>query len=313
MAMELRTLRYFVAVADAGSVTAAARTQHVAQPSLSRQLRQLERDLGITLFDRRDGRLTLSAGGRQFLPVARDVLGRADAAREAAAAIAAGRLQRVTIAAPGTTLTDVIAPFLAMVASADPLPTVRESLPRTIYAELGRGADLVIGTEPPPTDLGSLPVADLPVWAYVPSDHPWRRRTSIALPELLERTLLVPTEDFHPRQALNRAAAAAGLAYSALLEFSAPQVAQALAAAGRGIAVVSDDPRFDLHPIRIDTGSAGDGPLHISLYAAWAPAHHGVEVIRELALRLRDYCVERYGPEVAPRRSPSRRAGRSRP
>jgi DNA-binding transcriptional LysR family regulator len=296
--MELRTLRYFVAVVEAGSVTAAARAEHVAQPSLSRQLRQLERSLGITLFDRRDGRLTLSAAGRQFLPAAQEVLSRAETAKEAAAGIAAGKLQNITIAAPGTTLTDVIAPFVATIGPDDPLPAVRESVPRTIYGELARGADLVIGTQPPPTRLAGLPLADLLVWAYVPADHRWSTRRQIQLATLLDETLLVPTEDFHPRQALDRAVGEEGKGYAEVLEFSAPQVAQALAAAGRGVAVVSDDPRFDLHQVRITTAT---GPLHISLYAAWEPAHHAAEVIKDLAERLRAYCITRYGPEVRPR------------
>lgn len=295
--MELRTLRYFVAVVEAGSVTAAARAEHVAQPSLSRQLRQLERSLGITLFDRRDGRLTLSAAGRQFLPAAQEVLSRADTAKEAAAGIAAGKLQNITIAAPGTTLTDVIAPFMATIGPDDPLPAVREAVPRTIYAELARGADLVIGTEPPPKKLAGLPLADLLVWAYVPKDHRWSTRRQIQLATLLDETLLVPTQDFHPRQALDRAVGEEGKGYADLLEFSAPQVAQALAAAGRGVAVVSDDPRFDLRQVRITTTT---GPLHISLYAAWEPAHHAADLIKDLAQRLSDYCIARYGSEVRP-------------
>lgn len=317
--MELRTLRYFVAVVDSGSVTAAARETHVAQPSLSRQLRRLERDLGVTLFERRGGRLVPSAAGRQFLPAARDVLARADAVREAAAGIAAGRLEHLTIAAPGTTLTDVIAPFLATTGPDDPLPAVREVLPRNVYAELGRGADLAIGTRPPPGGLDGLPVADLPVWAYVPERHGWHGRATVPLAELAAEPLLVPTDDFHPRQALDQAMAEARLRYRSLLELGTPPLAQALAAAGRGVAVVSDDPRFGLHPIRIETGrgvsrpearaggedTGGEdgrpaGMLHISLYAAWDPAHHGASVLARLARRLRNYCIERYGPSVAP-------------
>ena len=297
--MELRTLRYLVAVSDAGSVTAASRVLHVAQPSLSRQLRQLERELGIGLFDRRDGRLTLSAAGQQFLPVARDLLHRADTAREAAAVIATGRLERLTIAAPGTTLTDVIAPFLATIGPDDPLPAVVEALPRTIYAELGRGADLVIGTVPPPDHLSRLPLADLPVWAYVPADgHRWSRRRTVRLAALLDETLLVPTTDFHPRWALDHAVGTAGLGYGTLLEFGAPQVAQALAAAGRGVAVVSDDARFGLHPLRI---AGPGGPLQISLYAAWERNHHATGTIAGLADRLSAFCVARYGAGTAPR------------
>ena len=127
--MQLRTLGYFLAVSDAGSVTAAARAVHVTQPSLSRQLRQLEHDLGVDLFDRRDGRLSLSAAGRAFLPVARDLVAQAAAAREAAASIAAGRMQHLTIAAPGTTLTDVVAPSLATLRPDDPLPAVWQEVP----------------------------------------------------------------------------------------------------------------------------------------------------------------------------------------
>ncbi|MGH3863111.1 LysR family transcriptional regulator, partial [Actinokineospora sp.] len=88
--MELRTLRYLVAVADSGSVSAAAAVVHVAQPSLSRQLRGLEAELGVRLFTRDGGRLTLNAAGAQFLPVARDLLARADAAASVAASLAAG-------------------------------------------------------------------------------------------------------------------------------------------------------------------------------------------------------------------------------
>ena len=88
--MELRTIGYFVAVADAGSVSAATQITHVTQPSLSRQLRQLEKELGLELFTRRDGRLVLAPAGRQFLPAARELLVRAEATR-AAAACPAGR------------------------------------------------------------------------------------------------------------------------------------------------------------------------------------------------------------------------------
>lgn len=298
--MELRALRYFLAIADAGTVTAAAGVVHVTQPSLSRQLRQLERELGLVLFARRDGRLALTAAGRQFLPVARDLLVRAEAARDAAATLAAGRMHHITIAAPGTTLTDVLAPFFATLSPDDPLPAVWEEVPRNSYEALARGADLVIGTTPPPPGLGSRPLAELPVLAYVREEHPWARRPRVDLAELVGEDLLVLNRDFHPRRALDQATGRAGLGYRSVLEFGSSQVVQALAAAGRGIAIVSDDPRFGLVPVGI---VAGDGPVHVNLYAAWEPAHHAAETIAGLARRLGDYCVTRYGEEVQPRPS----------
>ena len=93
--MELRTLRYFVAVADHGSVTAASAAVRIAQPALSRQLRGLERDLGTTLFERGNGRLRLTAAGAALLPLARDVLTRADGLAAEAQVLASGQLRQL--------------------------------------------------------------------------------------------------------------------------------------------------------------------------------------------------------------------------
>ena len=295
--MELRHVRYFLAVVDAGSVTAASTVVHVTQPSLSRQLRLFERGLGITLFNRTGGRLVLSAAGRQFVPVARDLAHRADAAAEAAATLATGRLQHLRIAAPGTTFTDVLAPFLATLRLDDPLPAVSEEPPQLIYEALQSGADLAISTEKPPAGLAFQPLAVLPIWAYVPSGHHLAARSSVTVAELVDERLLLLTGDYSPRRVLDHWVDRAGLSYSSMLEFGTPQVAQAVAAAGRGIAVVSDDARFGLHPLGI---IGARKTLHIRLYAAWDREHHAATEIAAVARRLSDYCVERYGPQVAP-------------
>ena len=296
--MELRTIRYFVAIAEAGSVTAAAAALHLSQPSMSRQVRDLERQLGIELFTRTEGRLRLSAAGRDFLPVAQRLLAQADALADTARAIAAGRLQALTIAAPGTTLTDVVAPFLATLTVDDPMPAVEEEVPTSVYGTLTRGADLAIGTTPPPRPLAGMPLADLPVWAYVPGGHAWSSRNSVDLRDLVTQTLLVQTPDLHPRRALDQAVAAARVAYLQIHEFATAEVAQAVAASGRGIAVVSDDARFGLRPLAID---GPEGTIRIHLYAAWEPDHHGASAIRDIAARLAQFCVQRYGEQVAPR------------
>src|SRR3954470_15648939 len=83
--MELRHLRYFVAVADAGSLTvAAARKLHTSQPSLSRQIRDLEREVGAQLLSRSARGIELTPSGRAFLEHARSALSQVDAATEAA-------------------------------------------------------------------------------------------------------------------------------------------------------------------------------------------------------------------------------------
>ena len=87
--MELRHLRYFVAVAEAGSLTvAAARRLHTSQPSLSRQIRDLEQEVGAQLLTRRARGIELTPAGRAFLEHARSALSQVEAATEAARRVA---------------------------------------------------------------------------------------------------------------------------------------------------------------------------------------------------------------------------------
>jgi LysR family transcriptional regulator, hca operon transcriptional activator len=87
--VELRHLRYFVAVAEAGSLTVAAeQTLHTSQPSLSRQIRDLEDEVGARLLTRRARGIELTPAGRAFLEHARSVLSQVAAATEAARRVA---------------------------------------------------------------------------------------------------------------------------------------------------------------------------------------------------------------------------------
>lgn len=290
--MQLRHVAYFVATADLGTVSGAARALHVTQPALSRQLRQLEADLGVALFDREGGRLLLSRAGRGLLPAARDLLDAADALQAAAGLEAAGRLERVTIAAPTVTLTDVVAPFVATMTPDDPVVDVRAADAAAPAEVLRAGADLAIGTQRPPAPFRSRALAVLPVWAYVPPAHPWAGRRSTTLAELLAEPLVVLPPHFTAREALDAAVLAAGASYGAVVEAANGTVAQALAASGRGVAVVSDDPHHGLVPLAVDLG---EQRLRIRLVAAWDPRGPGGAALEAIARRLGGFATERYG------------------
>lgn len=299
--MQLRHLQYFAAVADAGTVSAAAERVHITQPALSRQLRQLEDDLGVALFDRSAGRLTLSRTGRELLPAVRRLLADANALEEAAAYHARGRIDRVRVAAPTVTLTDVVSPFVATMAPDEPVVDVVAGDGLTTAEMLERGADLAIGTDRPGRPARWLPLAVLPVWAYVRLDDPWAGRGQVALHDLAQRPLIGLPSTFTARAALDAALVTAGLSVERFTEAANGTVAQALAASGRGVAVVSDDPRYDLVPLSVGLPVAAQGAgtvaatLSVRLVAAWDARSVAAGAMQAIAVRLSAWATAHYG------------------
>jgi DNA-binding transcriptional LysR family regulator len=290
--MELRLLKYFLAVADAGSVTRAAGDVRVAQPSLSRQLRQLEAELDTALFDRSQGRLRLTAAGTRFVPIARDLMARAQTAETTMRSLADNRDVGLVVAASATTIVDVIAPFIAMSGSDGAIVNVFEDLPNHVYAALtNSAADLAVTTSPAPSNLESRLVFRASIWAYVATDHAWSGRGAVDLAELVQEPLIVLDETHGTRRLLDQVVAAAGLQYDVVREVGAPQIAHALAAAGHGVAVLSDDPRYGLTPMSIGTSA---GPLVIPLFAAWDRTHYARVTIERCVQEMSTFCQTRY-------------------
>jgi LysR family transcriptional regulator, hca operon transcriptional activator len=174
-AMELRHLRYFVAVAEEGSLTLAAEKRlHTAQPSLSRQIRDLEYEVGVALLTRSVHGVELTAAGRAFLDHARLALTQAEAAAEAARRAAQPTRQIFAIGF----LTGQEVEWLPRATNIlrDELCNIEirvSSDHSTMLAdELLRGKlDIAFLRAEPVPDLEFKPVAKEPLVAILPSDH----------------------------------------------------------------------------------------------------------------------------------------------
>src|SRR5918992_1577787 len=118
--MELRHLRYFVAVGEELNISRAAERLHVAQPAVSEQIRKLERDLDVQLLDRTRRRIALTDAGAVFLDEARRVLEQAQIARMAARGAQEGALSRLRIGYAPASLQAIVPRALQRLASGMP-------------------------------------------------------------------------------------------------------------------------------------------------------------------------------------------------
>ena len=123
--MELRHLRYFVLVAEELSFTAAAHRLRVAQPSLSQQVRDLEREVGTALFFRTSRRVELTPAGAAFLEQARAILAQTGQAAEQARAIGLGQVGSLDIGLTGSVLLGPLGPLVAAFGAHFPQVVVR--------------------------------------------------------------------------------------------------------------------------------------------------------------------------------------------
>jgi DNA-binding transcriptional LysR family regulator len=289
--VNLVRIRYFLAVAEMGTVTAAAARLRVAQPAVSRQLQHLERDLGVRLFDRAGRRLGLTAAGRAFAELGGELLVQAQHFGRATRELADGVVHHLVLAAPETSIVEIVAPFLATLLPGDPLIRVHRDAPRQMHAALRYGADLVISTEPPLRSLATRPLADVPLRAYVATTHEWARasRETVTLADLAAEPLLLLPRDYMTRMILDQAITRARLSYRHVEECSVSRVIQALAAAGFGVAVLTERPWFDVHPVLITESAGSDVPLLLHLHAAWNRGHYAAPVIEDLVHRMAAY------------------------
>ncbi|WP_290050925.1 LysR family transcriptional regulator [Amycolatopsis solani] len=194
--MELRALRYFVTVADELHFGRAAERLHIAQPAVSRQIAQLERELGTRLFDRTPRRVRLTAAGHRVLDAARETLAAADRVRGAAGA--AGGTMRIGIGAGFTTRLER---GIDALREASPFDVVLVDLPLTArLAALRHGEiDLALARGVHAADgLEVLPSWTEPLLAVLSRRHPAAGRTAVGVDELAESTLRLPSRDQDP-------------------------------------------------------------------------------------------------------------------
>lgn len=243
--MELRHLRYFVAVAEELHFGRAARRLHISQPPLSAQVRDLEHELGVELFERTRHKVELTDAGRLLLGRARDVLSRANGLAAEAASVARGASGLVSVGYTTTAAYCFLSRWLKLAQQRLPQVAIRleeMASPGQAPALEEQRIDIGLACLPVPTrDVRSAPLVRERITLAIPRSHPLAQRSRVRLADLSGVPQVVLRDS--PEQGWAQACAAE-LTRAAV---TAPVVAEAdtklallgLVAAELGVAVIS--------------------------------------------------------------------------
>ena len=275
--MELRHLRYFIAAAETENVSRAALKLHVSQPALSRQVRDLEGELGFALFERSAKSVRLTEAGKTFLVEARAVLQRADEAVKSARAIATGGRGELHVGyAPSPTVRIIPATLRAFQAR---MPQVRVRLHDLSTEEMLAGVregklQLAVLVRPNRAMLRGLHFEELArdtMCLAVPPDHALARLRLVTLTRAAQEPLVVFSRKDYPEYHEYLEALFMRIKPKPRIAEEHEGSASLIAAieSGTGVAIVprsfscSAGPRLKLIPL-----SPAPEPIHIG--AVWA-------------------------------------------
>lgn len=243
-AMELHQLRYVQAVADAGSITRAAAHLHLAQPSLSTQIRKLERELGTPLFERLGRRVALTGAGEAFLEHARRALAEVEDAQRGVEAVRGLRAGRVRLGALPSVGARLLPAVLARFTRRHPHVEValREQNVSGTFEEMVHGGRLdaaVIRMPRRREGLHAAPLVDEPMLALLPRRHALAEDDGpLPLEALADEPFVGMVEGYGLRELLEATCTAAGFTPRVVIETTQLGTVHGMVSAGVGVSVL---------------------------------------------------------------------------
>ena len=256
--MDLRHLRTFVTIADEGTVSDAALRLRIAQPALSRQISNLEKELGLKLFDRVGRRLVLSAAGEQFLGDCRSLLGHVGALNERAHLLRHGDTGVLKVGASAIQIETVFSTFLPRYAQRYPNVQVKlieavspDTLTMLERGEIHLGISLLQAIQADDRHFGTYPVPPVELLAACHSSFQLERGNMIDIGRIASYPLLLLDPGFVARKTFDAVCRLARLKPNILIESRAPHTLLALAEAGLGVAIIPSAVQTHRYTLRI--------------------------------------------------------------
>jgi LysR family transcriptional regulator, transcription activator of glutamate synthase operon len=292
--MDLRQLRYLVAVAEERHFTRAAEREHIAQPAMSQQIRRLEQEVGVALVERTTRRVSMTHAGELLVGRARRILSELDAANDELQALRGLKAGHVNVGAMHTMGPIDVALVLAVFHERYPAVelTVREQSSEEL-AEMLRDdvldlAFLSVTERIESHELGLHQLVSEELVAILAPDHPLAKRRRLRMIELADEEFISYREGARLRELLGFAARHAGFEASIKLESNESQRIRRLVSRGLGVAIL---PRSDAAGpgAEVAVVALTDPDLTRDITLAWRQERRpppAATAFRELALEL---------------------------
>lgn len=271
--MDLKRLRTFVTVADLGSVSAASAALGITQPALSRQIKDLEAEFGLRLFDQVGRRLRLTTEGAELLAAGRTLLRQAEGLVEQARSLSQGDSGELRVGATPHTIANVFPGFLRDFARQYPRL-------RIITIEAGGIAqrDLLLRgelhaacavTEGEHEGFISHRLPPLQILAAGPRQWEALRHPQLEVRDLATLPLLLLKAGFGTRKVFDAACRLERVTPQIVIESSAPETLLALAREGQGVAIVPASARIDRESLMLRPLYLRGAPLTAEIAVLW--------------------------------------------
>lgn len=303
--MELRHMRYFEAVARHCHVTRAAAELHIAQPALSKQISQLEQELGVALFDRVGRNVRLTEAGEALLPHIRAVLSQVEAARAEIDDRLGLRRGRVSLGISTTVGMHLLPPTLAAFNRRYPGVELHlheasmQALLDLMETGLVDTAVLTLPVDDPALTVIPLLTEDIVV--IIPADHAMAHRTSVILGELCAEPWILSPDNYQLREITLNVCSNAGFTPRVVLDGGDMDTLVRMVVTGLGIALVPRTAVSDSYDLAVL--NVQDQTLQRSLGLAWRSQRVASPAARALREFLAEQLVGEMMVEVRPEKS----------
>ena len=270
--MDLRSMRYFVAIAEEMNFSRAAQRLNISQSALSRHVQLLEAELQLQLFDRIGRRIALTPSGEELRAGCRTILQDVQALHTRTTGLARGIQGVLRVGVTPQTLESLVARVLAIYKERHPdirVELLEDGAARLNVRVLAGEIHLAIGVTPEGSSLAGKKLFPIAALALLPRGHRLSGRRSLDVAELATERLLLLRPEYMTRQLFDGACKIAQILPSDVTESASPHCLAALVDAGHGVAIVPSTALLQHHSSRLVPLQQGGKPLLMPLSVTW--------------------------------------------